>query len=60
MVNKLKAYIFLVGCILIGIVIISMLRHGEINWTVLSRTFVLSILFSFSLLLIHIEAKKSR
>ena len=39
-----KAYFCLIAGVLAGIIVVSMLRNGEINWVVTGTTFSLSIL----------------
>ncbi|GGN54270.1 hypothetical protein GCM10007971_11760 [Oceanobacillus indicireducens] len=47
----------LVAGVLTGIMIVSILRNGEINWTVVGATFILSLYLFLSLLFIRRELK---
>jgi len=58
MVNILKSYLYLVVGVLIGIIIVSTLRHGEMNWMYIGRTIAISALLFCSLLLICVGIKK--
>ena len=46
-----KAYFGLIAGVLTGIIVVSMLRNGEINWVVTGTTFSLSVLAFFSILI---------
>lgn len=56
---NLKAYFMLIAGILSGIMLVSILKNGEVNWTVTGTTIVLSILGFFCILLIRVEMKKA-
>ncbi|WP_018934412.1 hypothetical protein [Gracilibacillus lacisalsi] len=58
MFDKLKSYFLFVAGILIGIMIVSILRNGEVNWTLTGTTFALSVLLFISLLFISVGTKK--
>ncbi|MDH5164429.1 hypothetical protein [Heyndrickxia oleronia] len=55
-----KAYFCLIAGILSGIIVVSMLRNGEINWVVTGTTFRLSVLAFFAILLIRLEIQRKR
>ncbi|WP_156856673.1 MULTISPECIES: hypothetical protein [Oceanobacillus] len=57
MVHVWKSYLLLVAGVLTGIMIVSILRNGEINWTVVGATFILSLYLFLSLLFIRRELK---
>ncbi|MBM7715610.1 hypothetical protein JOC94_002599 [Bacillus thermophilus] len=46
-----KAYFGLIAGVLTGIIVVSMLRNGEINWVVTGTTFSLSVLAFFAILI---------
>lgn len=56
---NLKDYLMLIAGILSGIMLVSILKNGEVNWTVTGTTIVLSILGFFCILLIRVEMKKA-
>ncbi|WP_145543219.1 hypothetical protein [Virgibacillus sp. SK37] len=60
MVNKLISYFYIIVGVLIGIIIVSAIRHGEMNWMYIGRTIAISALVFFSLWFIRIGIKKSR
>ena len=53
-----KSYFLFVAGILSGIILVSILKNGEVNWTVTGTTFALSVLGFFSLLLIRVGVKR--
>ena len=55
-----KAYFWLIAGVLTGIIVVSMLRNGEINWVVTGTTFSLSVLAFFAILLTRLEIQKNR
>lgn len=55
-----KAYICLIAGVLSGIIVVSMLRNGEINWVVTGTTFSLSVLAFFAILLTRLEIQRKR
>ncbi|MEI3599166.1 MULTISPECIES: hypothetical protein [unclassified Oceanobacillus] len=59
MVHVWKSYLLLVAGVLTGIMIVSILRNGEINWTVVGATFILSLYLFLSLLFIRRELKNN-
>lgn len=58
MADKLKSYFLFVAGILIGIMIVSTLENGEINWMLTGTTFAFSVLVFFSLLFIRMGANR--
>lgn len=46
-----KAYFGLIAGVLTGIIVVSMLRNGEMNWVVTGTTFSLSVLAFFAILI---------
>ncbi|OJH16268.1 hypothetical protein BLX88_23990 [Bacillus obstructivus] len=55
-----KAYFCLIAGVLAGIIVVSMLRNGEINWVVTGTAFSLSILAFLVILLTRLEIQKKR
>ncbi|GIN39368.1 MULTISPECIES: hypothetical protein [Heyndrickxia] len=53
-----KAYFCLIAGVLAGIIVVSMLRNGEINWAVTGTIFSLSVLVFFAILLTRLEIQK--
>lgn len=58
MANKIKGYIFFTMGVLIGIIVVSTLRHGELNWLYIGRTIGILVLLLFLLFLLCIGIKK--
>lgn len=56
----LKGYFILIAGVLSGIILVSFLKNGEINWTVAGTTLALSLLGFFTILLVRVEMKKLR
>ena len=56
----LKGYFMLVVGVLSGILLVSFLKNGELNWTITGATFAFSVLGFFILLLIRFERKRAR
>lgn len=52
------SYLHIVVGVLIGIMIVSILKNGEINWILIGKTFALSVILLFSLLLIRVGTKR--
>ena len=50
----------LVVGVLSGILLVSFLKNGEVNWTITGATFAFSVLVFFILLLIRVEMKRAR
>ena len=59
MVNKLMSYLYIAVGALIGIIIVSTIRHGEMSWMYIGRTITISTLGFFSMLLIPVGIKRS-
>lgn len=55
----LKGYFMLVAGVLSGILLVSLLKNGEVNWTITGATLAFSVLLFFSILLIRVEMKKA-
>lgn len=60
MANVLKSYFWMAAGVLIGIIIVSMLRNGEINWMLTGTTIALSVLTFFAIILMRLEIKGNR
>ena len=58
--KKSKAYFLGIAGVLTGIIIVSMLRNGEINWVVTGTTFFFSVLAYLVTLLTRLEIQKNR
>ncbi|WP_029267729.1 hypothetical protein [Virgibacillus alimentarius] len=59
MINISKAFIYVIAGLLTGIIIVSTIRNGEINWGLIGVTTALSILTFLATLLIRYEIKKN-
>lgn len=57
MVHVWKSYLLFVAGVLMGVMIVSILRNGEINWTLMGAIFILSLYLFLSLLFIRRELK---
>nr|WP_233201553.1 MULTISPECIES: hypothetical protein [unclassified Sporosarcina] len=55
----LKGYFMLVAGVLSGILLVSFLKNGEVNWTITGATLVFSVLGFFTILLIRVEMKRA-
>ena len=54
-----KAYFWGIMGVLVGILVVSVLRNGEINWVLMSAVTAISVLAFFATLLIRYEIKKN-
>lgn len=61
MLNIIKSYVYLFLGVIAGIMIVSVLRNGEINWGLIGAITALSVLGLFAVLFIRkgIEGEKS-
>ena len=60
MAKRSKAYFWGIAGVLTGIIIVSMLRNGGINWVVTGTAFFFSVLAYLVALLTRLEIQKSR
>ncbi|MEK4300095.1 hypothetical protein MKY30_11980 [Oceanobacillus sp. FSL W8-0428] len=61
MLNIIKSYVYLFLGVIAGIMIVSVLRNGEINWGLIGSITALAVLGFFAVLFIRkgIEGEKS-
>lgn len=61
MLNIIKSYVYLFLGVIAGVMIVSVLRNGEINWGLIGAITALSVLGFFAFLFIRkgIEGEKS-
>lgn len=58
--NKFLLYFYVGLGVLVGIVIVSTIRHGELSWLHISRPISLTVLGFISILLIRVGVRRSR
>ncbi len=59
MLNKLMSHLNILLGVVIGIIIVSTIRHGGLNWVYIGETLALSALLLFSLIIINVGAKRT-